>query len=291
MDSIVTIITPVYNCAEFVNETIDSVASQDYPDLHHLVIDDCSTDYPCYPRVTSKLSIIRNPVNLGEQKTVNKALQYVKGKYFMIVNADDPLLPGAVSTLVEFMEANPDILCAYPDWNSIGEDGEFRRHVISRDYDFKWWIQHHTWLPSVGSMFRSSLIKTIGYRDTSFRWLGDADYWLRVGLAGDMAHIPMTLACWRSRNGQATTQKSKLRAREHIRVMEKFYNQLNIPQGLLDIKKEAVCWSHLVATVVTDSRWDSIRYITGAIKLCPRFLVSLSFWDILIKKVWHLLRR
>ncbi len=291
MDSMVTIITPVYNCARFVNETIDSVMAQDYTDLHHLVIDDASTDYPCYPRVTSKLSILRNSVNLGEQNTVNKALQHVKGKYFMIVNADDLLLPGAVSNLVEFMEANPEVLCGYPDYNVIGEDGTIRWHVTSRDYDFKWWIQHHTWLPSVGSIFRSSLIKTIGYRDISFRWLGDADYWLRVGLVGDMAHVPMTLACWRNRDGQATKQKSGKRAKEHIRVMRKFFATPNLPQQLLDVRAEATCWSYLVASVVTSSKVDLIKYIVKALYYYPGLLVSYRFWDILIKKVWYLLRR
>jgi len=291
MDSTVTIITPVYNCAAFVNETIDSVVSQDYPDLHHLVIDDCSTDYPCYPRVTSKLSIMRNPVNLGEQNTVNKAFQFVDGKYFMIVNADDPLFPEAVSNLVEFMEAHLDILCAYPDYSVIGEDGAVRRHVTSKEYDFTWMVRHHTWLPSVGSIFRSSLIKKMGCRDTNFRWLGDGDYWLRVGLAGKMAHVPMTLACWRHRNGQASSQKSSARAQEHIRVMQKFFATPDLPQALLDVKAEATCWSYLVAAAVTNNKADIIKYIVKAVGHYPQLLVNIEFWDTLIKRALYILRR
>jgi len=237
---LVTIITPVYNCGAFIDETIKSVLSQDYENIEYYVIDDCSTDNPIFRDIRG-LHLINHAVNQGEQRTVNEGLKLVKGKYFMIVNADDPLLPGAVSSLVEFMEANPDVLCAYPDYNVIGENGEFRRHVISKEYDFTWMVRHHTWLPSVGSIFRSSLIKDIGYRDTSFRWLGDADYWLRVGLAGKMAHVPMTLACWRHRDGQASSQKSNERALEHIRVMQKFFAAPDLPQNLLDAKAEATC--------------------------------------------------
>ena len=287
----VTIITPVYNCGAFVNKTIDSVVGQDYLNLHHLVIDDRSTDYPCYPRVTSRLSIMRNPINLGEQRTVNYAFQFVDGKYFMIVNADDPLLPGAVSSLVEFMEANPDVLCAYPDYVVIGENGEFRRHVVSKEYDFTWMVRHHTWLPSVGSIFRSDVIKKVGYRDTSFIWLGDADYWLRVGLAGNMAHVPMALACWRHRNGQASSQKSRHRAQEHLMVMGKFYNTPGLPPELLKVKEEAICWSYLVAAAVTNSKADVIEYITKAVRHYPQLLVNIGFWDTLIKRALYILRR
>jgi len=288
---LVTIITPVYNCAEFINETIDSVVNQDYPDLHHLVIDDASTDYPRYPRVTSKLSIIRNPVNLGEQKTVNQALQFADSKYFMLVNADDPLLPGAVSKLVEFMEANPDVLCAYPDWRVIDENGVTKWHVTSREYDFTWMVRHHTWLPSVGSIFHSNVIKMVGYRDPSFRWLGDADYWLQVGLAGKMAHIPQTLACWRKRDGQASSDKCSLRAKEHIKVMQKFYSIPDLPQELIKVKAEAICWSYLVAAAVTSKKLEVLKYVIKAVIAYPRLLVDIKFWDLFIKRAYFILRR
>ncbi len=300
---LVTIITPVYNCGKYIDETIRSVLEQNYTNIQFIIIDDASTDKPGIRSYEpSGCETIVHRVNKGEQETVNEGLKLVKGKYFMMVNADDPLLPGAVSHLVEFMEANPHILCAYPDWNSIGENGGLRRHVISRDYDFVWWVQHHTWLPSVGSIFRSTLLKTIGYRDTSFRWLGDADYWLRVGLAGDMAHVPLTLACWRNCDGQATKQKSSKRAREHIRVMQKFYILLNelyenddihpfLWAPLIKVEKEAMAWAYLVASVVTDNWPDKVDYIARAVVCYSNLLISYRFLDLLIRKVWYLLRR
>ena len=287
---LVSVITPVYNCAKYICETIRSVVFQNYENLEYIVIDDASTD-GFDIEGDEEFIVIKHSINQGEQRTVNDGLKLVKGKYFMIVNADDPLLPGAVSSLVEFMEANPDVLCAYPDYNVIGEDSKIRYRTISRDYDFKWMVRHHTWLPSVGSIFRSSLIKDIGYRDTSFTWLGDADYWLRVGLAGRMAHVRGTLATWRKHATQATNIKSRKRAMEHIRCMEKFYSTPGLPQELIAVKNEAICWSLLVASVVTDSRIDTIQYIGMAVFTYPKLIISLEFWDILTKKVWYLLRR
>ena len=128
---LVTIITPVYNCAEFVEETILSVVCQDYRNLEYIVIDDASTD-GFDIEGDGDFTVICHKANQGEQRTVNEGLKLVRGKYFMIVNADDPLLLGAVSKLVSFMELNPTVLCGYPDYNVIGEGSKVRWRVISR---------------------------------------------------------------------------------------------------------------------------------------------------------------
>jgi len=230
-------------------------------------------------------------VNIGEQKIVNEGLSMVTGKYFMIVNADDPLLLGAVTRLVDFMEANPSILCAYPDWDSINEDGALRTHIKSREYDFIYMVRHHTCLPSVGSIFRSSVIRDIGYCDTSFYWLGDFDFWLRLGLAGPMAHVPATLATWRHRDSQASRDKSDRRAQEHIRIMQKFYFMPDIIANLLKVKREAVCWSYLVAAAVTDSKLKMVYYILKGFLGYPAIVFSFEFWDALVRRAYYILRR
>jgi len=287
---LVIVITPVYNCEKYIDETIRSVLKQDYENIDYLVIDDGSTDKSL--DIISHYSYCLNLMaraNKGEQATVNDGLRMVTGKYFFIVNADDPLLPGCVSTMVDFMESHEDILCAYPDWDMIDESGNLKMQMKVRDYDFEWMVSHHTWLPSVGSIFRSSVIQSVGYRDETLRWLGDGDYWLRIGLAGKMAHVPQTLATWRYRDGQASGAKSSDRAKEHIRVIDKFYRMPN--NYLWCCKDEAICWSYLVAASVTDSRKEVLSYLWEAFKSYPGLVTSLQFWDILRTRVQYVLRR
>ena len=291
-EPLVTIITPAYNCVDYILTTLESVLMQDYGELEYIIIDDGSKDLtPVLLKSFGSLIInIRYNNNVGEQKTVNEGLTMVTGKYFMIVNADDPLLPDAVSKLVEFMEQNPDILCAYPDWESINDDGSHRAFIKSRDYDFEYMVKHHTCLPSVGSMFRSSILKVIR-RDESYRWLGDFDFWLKVGFLGPMAHFPETLATWRHRDGQASGDKSDARAKEHIRIMQDFYSWPDIPTEIIKVKREATCWSYLVASAVTDSKLKMIYYIARAFITHPLIIFGIEFWDALIKRVNHILRR
>ena len=290
---LVTIITPAYNCAKFIKETVDSVLRQDYRNIQYVIIDDGSKDDTFailtknYP--DKRLTILRQE-NQGEQKTVNKGLSLVQGKYFIVVNADDPLLPRAISTLAWFMDNHKDVLCAYPDWNMIDENSKFKMHVQTREYDFGWMVRHHTCIPSVGSMFRSSVIQSVGFRDASYRWLGDSDYWLRVGLHGDMCHVPQTLATWRSRSGQASGEKSDLRAKEHLRVMDVVFRG-NVPNELRDSEKEAFCWANLVAAYVAESKGMFAGCLWDAFTHYPQIAVSGHSWGTLAQRAKFVLSR
>lgn len=289
----VTVITATYNCCHFIGQTIRSVLEQGYDNLKYVVIDDASTDGTggLLGQMNDLVVPITHSHNLGEQVTVNEGLKEVEGNYFMIVNADDPLLPGAIPALVDFMEAHPDILVGYPDWQSINENGDFHYHVKSREYDFSYMVRHHTCLPSVGSIFRSSVIERVGFRDPAFTWLGDFDYWLRIGLAGDMARVPATLATWRHRTGQASRNKTDTRAREHIGVIDKLYSYPDIPEYLKALEKEARCWSYLVAAAVCGSTISLCSYLTKAITLHPRLLSELEFYESVTKRFAHIFRR
>jgi glycosyltransferase involved in cell wall biosynthesis len=315
--SLVTVITPAYNSEKFIEETVQSVLTQGYAALEYILIDDCSTDstWDIVDRINDQredclINYYLRKENHGEQSTVNEGLKLVKGKYFIIVNADDPLKPGAIKTLVDFMESHPDVLCGYPDWDCIDEEGKLKFHVQAREYDFTWMVAHHTWIPGVGSIFRSEVIERIGYRDTSFGWMGDADYWLRLGLAGKMARVPATLATWRYHNGQASGQRSDERARERIRVIQKFYEEaifqaypcpenfwdiiksiINFPMDLFMVKKQAICWSYLVAAAIAKSPGMRISCLFNAFKAYPQLLISPDFWHKVTMRAIFFLRR
>ena len=298
MKPLVTIITPAYNCEKYIEETMKSVLENGYDNIEYFVINDGSKDRTFEVMVDyyknnlqyDEILGLSSHDNMGEHETINKGLRMVKGKYFMMVNADDPLLPGAIEKLVAFMELNPDVLCGYPDWKVIGENGEDKIHRITREYDFTWMIRHHTCIPSVGSMFKSTLLETIGYRTNKYKYLGDFDYWLRVAMAGKMARLPEELACWRHNDGQLSGDKSDSRAREHIQIIEDLYFH-NLPKEIMEVENEAKCWSHLVAAYVTDSKLKAVNYTLLALAYFPKILLTPDFWDTSIRRAYFILRR
>ena len=76
---------------------------------------------------------------MGEALTVNKGWDMARGEYGVIVNADDPVLPGLVASCVAYLEQRPDVLVAYPDWNMIDSAGELCRHIQVFEYDSATW--------------------------------------------------------------------------------------------------------------------------------------------------------
>ena len=99
---LVSVITPVYNRADLLPETIDSVLSQDYPNIQYIVLDDGSTDntLETIKQYTDRLIIEAHP-NIGETATVNKGFGMAEGEFICVVNSDDPLIPGAITALVD----------------------------------------------------------------------------------------------------------------------------------------------------------------------------------------------
>lgn len=283
---LVTVITPVYNCQDYIDETIASVLSQDYPNKQYIVINDGSTDgsEEVIERFWNDKVMIIHQDNRGEQFTVNRALDMVEGKYFMIVNADDPLIyDDCISRMVKAMEEHPDVLCAYPDWTMIDGDGYLLQHMKMREYDFPFMVRHHWCLPSVGAIFRSSVIKDVGYRDNSFHWCSDFDYWLRVGLAGPMLHVPEELATWRKIPGQLSAKPNKERASERIRLMEKFFSLPGITPEIRKLQPQAMSWSAMVAASLSPTFGDKLTYIGKALRYYPGQLLSTDFWHPLAK--------
>lgn len=293
MNPLVTIITPTYNCEKFIKETVESVLRQDYDNIQYIVLDDGSTDNTAqilFPYLGKRNFNYCYHPNMGEQKTVNRGLDMVEGKYFMIVNSDDPLLPKAVSTLVDFMEAHPNLIAAYPDWNSVNEDGSFKAHVSNGDYDLSRMVRYHKVLPSVGTIVSRVAIELGVYRDSQFKYIGDFDYWMRVALHGEMARVPLALATWRSSSSQLSNQKGERMAREHVTLVNKFYALPNIPDDVIKVKREAYCWAYLVAAFLSMGK-QRYAYMLDAIKVYPEELFKIDTYSALAKHAYYILRR
>ena len=121
---LVSIITPAYNRAAFLDETISSVLNQDYRNLEYIVLDDGSIDdtREVVKKYSDRITYDRHD-NMGEARTVNKGFSMARGEIIGVVNSDDPLLPGAISSIVAELLSRPDVLVVYPDWYVIDCEG------------------------------------------------------------------------------------------------------------------------------------------------------------------------
>lgn len=283
----VSVITPVYNRASLLDETIQSVIGQNYPNLEYIVLDDGSTDasLEVIKKYDGQILWASHP-NMGETRTVNKGFSMAKGEIIGVVNSDDPLLPGAIRELVEKLVAEPELLVVYPDWDIIDENSKFLQKVKTRDYDYVDMLRDWFCIPGPATFFRHSLVKRLGGRDPQFRYVADFDFWLRAGLIGPCARVPKTLASFRHHPDSATiTGSGDAMAREHIRLVKKTYSLPNLPREVLNVKKETFSSAYfLAATFCAD---DSVRLRKKLYRLA--FLYSPAKYFGELKGDWDLM--
>jgi GT2 family glycosyltransferase len=219
---------------------------------------------------------------MGETRTVSKGFAMAHGEIVVVVNSDDPLLPGAVSTAVAFMQSHPDVLVAYPDWNYIGPKSELIRHIEVPEYDYLYMLKRHHCSVGPGAFIRRRALDMAGLRDPEFRCVGDFEFWLRLGLYGEFARIPRTLATFRVHADSASvSQRGNVMADEHIRLMDKLFARPDLPPTVRKARSAAYGSSHLVAAIVCGAeRREAARHVFRAARYGPRGLFSR--WELIV---------
>jgi len=218
---LVSIITPVYNGAQYLEELIQSVRGQEYPRIEHLIIDDGSTDGG------STLAILkRNPhlrwwsrENRGQYATMNEGLQAAHGDIVCFVSADDLLVPGAVGRAAEFFRRCPECDVAIGRTQFITESGApyadapFQSAPV-RCYAYLSQISHCSMYSK-----RDRLLDHDLRFDPGLHFVGDYDWILRIIACLPLGRIDAYLAQVRVHAGQTSKQHRHAMTEEQRRVV------------------------------------------------------------------------
>lgn len=274
----VSIITPAYNQAHFLEETVRSVLSQDYPDIQYLVLDDGSTDntMQVVAPFLDRLTYVRHE-NIGESKTVNKGYAMCHGDIIGVVNSDDPLFTSdAVSRIVNSFKQNADALAVYPDWVSIDETGKLIEKYKQPDYTIQNMLMEFNATLGPGMFIKRSALEKLGVRNETLRYTGDIDISFRLARAGSLAHVPHFLATHRIHSEAASTvAKGEVMAKEVLRLVESSLSSPALPESLSNNHRKILANAYFSASrfCVKNSvpRW---RYIFKALFLGPDIVLA-----------------
>lgn len=197
---LLTIVTPSFNQGHFLDETIQSVLSQKYPDLEHIVMDGGSTDgtvdvlkrYPHLQWVSEK--------DRGQTHAVNKGVAKATGAIVGWVNSDDTFLPGCFDAVVEKFQSDPGCSVVYGNYRAIDEKGGllYSTESFCGSYEemIRWWdYTYNIHQPTV--FVRREVFDKAGLLDESFHYAMDYEWWLRVAKRYRFHHIPLFLATYR----------------------------------------------------------------------------------------------
>lgn len=197
-----SIIIPAYNVEKYIEETINSVLEQNFTNLELLIIDDCSKDDTLkiiknYSNKDKRIKIFKNKKNRGKMVSVNKLFKKVRGKYLVLLDADDLFYPERLRKQVEFLDKHPKIDMVYGNFK-ISENGKekFRKALDSKEnflvkmkkesernrkFDAVCRIlDPKDYIPASSVMFRKEIIDKGIKMDENLRNSEDYDFWFQI---------------------------------------------------------------------------------------------------------------
>lgn len=275
---LVTIVTPTYNQAEYLAQTIDSMLAQDYPHIEYLVLDDGSTDST--PEVLHKYDgRVRweRQQNMGQSRTLNKGWSQAKGEYIGYLSSDDLLLPNAVSRLVAELQARPDVAVVYCDFHLIDEKGRRVGHVQSPNFERRQLVEELICHPGPGALFRRSVFEQVGGWNETLRKIPDFEFWLRVSRVGSFYRIPETLAEYRVHEESTAIRPLPFeRSMEIVETMKAFWQGEDSPSARYSLSRAhfKAARNHAQSGRVV----AAFAQFLAAARLRPKTLVSVSSW-------------
>lgn len=205
----VDIVVPCYNYGRFLENCVISVLDQSISDLRVLIIDDASTDdsLAIARRLAgrdSRVSVIGHPVNMGHIDTYNEGIEWASSNYFLLLSADDLLVPGALQRAIEIMDSNPGVVLTFGDcvaWFDAERAPDIHQHAgyAWEQFDLLTAIcgSATNLVPTPTAIVRTSVQQAIGGYRKSLPHAGDMEMWLRFAANGAVARINAVQAIYR----------------------------------------------------------------------------------------------
>jgi glycosyltransferase involved in cell wall biosynthesis len=267
----ITVITPSFNQAEFIRETLESVLDQGYPDLEYFVADAGSTDgtLQILEEFAPRLSWWVSEKDRGQSHAINKGLARATGDVVAWLNSDDLYQPGALRAVGEaFRDRNVEWVTGscvhlYPDGSTESLPPDASAPVS------KWlW---YTRVSQPATFWRRSLHDRVGYIDESLHFGMDKDLFVRFLLEGATPHVlNQDLATFRHHPASKTrAQRTRFYKDAVGTIIPRYYARL---KGIERLRTRRVAARSSLALSFSLAR-------TGEYAAAARYFVSAHGWN------------
>ena len=278
----ISIITPSYNQGQYLEETIQSVIAQNYPNLEYIIIDGGSNDnsVDIIKKYEKYLSYWISEPDKGQTQAINKGLAQATGEILAYINSDDYYLPGTFFKVAEYYNKFPDIDLFHGRCRYVNKQREKIGEQLANIFKFEeiidlwgvWWQKRQFVQPEV--FWTKRITEKVGLFNEDLYFVMDYEYWCRIlQNNGRVAKIDTEFTCFRLTPEQKSKQSEKV-AEELLKVVRPLIwdSSTKIP-----FKKR----------LLLQGRWlhqaKLLKQIKDSVENCDRTIVRWlkSFWVIL----------
>lgn len=211
---LVTVLMSVHNGGPYVDEAIGSILRQTFTDFEFLIVDDASTD-DTPARIAAfgdpRIRVIRNDVNLGLTRSLNRGLAAALGSLVARQDADDVSHPGRLAAQVAFLEREPDVVVLGTQCRYIDSRGAPKKVApwpkSTSNLAIRWQLLFDGPFIHTSVIFRKAVVwGELGGYDESFVTSQDFELWSRISARGHaMRNLPQALVDFRVHSASAST--------------------------------------------------------------------------------------
>jgi glycosyltransferase involved in cell wall biosynthesis len=190
----ITVVTPSYNQAEFLEDTLRSVLDQHYPDLEYIVMDGGSTDgsTDILERYASSFAHLQSGRDGGQTDALIQGFRRATGDILAWLNSDDTYEPGTLAEVADYFARHPDVNFIYGDALWVDRAGRKLRRKREIPFSRFIWLRTYNYIPQPSAFWRRSLYEAAGGLDPTFSLAMDSDLFARFAERTRPVHVRRT---------------------------------------------------------------------------------------------------
>jgi glycosyltransferase involved in cell wall biosynthesis len=205
---LITIVTPVYNSADYLEETMLSVINQTYKNIQYILVDGNSTDgsINIIKKFSSRINCFISEKDKGMYDAISKGFSLGKGKYFAWINSDDLYFNNAIEKAISIMEKNKfEMIIGAPTILNLN-----KKIIYRHCYHYPNWIVANSlatpcfwgFIPQESTIFTKELYNKCGGFNKNLKYAGDFDLWRKFAKKTKLNSVKIRIGIFRKRNGQ-----------------------------------------------------------------------------------------
>jgi len=233
----ISIITPSFNQGQFIEQTIQSVLSQEGDfELEYFVIDGGSSDNTLdiieeYSHRDSRMHYVTEKDN-GQADAINKGFRFATGEIVSWINSDDLYLPGAICKALDVFRSQNSISILYGKAHYIDESSKIIGDYKTKPFDKKR-LPYDCFICQPTVFMRREVLNRVGLLNSKLQCSLDYEFWMRISRVYDFHFLNEYLACSRMYPENKTLRLRGKVYTENIQLAWKYYGILPVIHWIL----------------------------------------------------------